>query len=42
MKYKHKPKTNEDAAFSSRISPWLANGSLSVRKVYHETRKFEE
>jgi len=27
--------------FSSKLSPWLANGSLSVRLVYHEARRFE-
>jgi len=29
------------ANYSSKLSPWLANGSLSIRKVYHETRRFE-
>jgi deoxyribodipyrimidine photo-lyase len=27
--------------FSSRLSPWLANGNLSVRRVYAEIRRFE-
>ena len=27
--------------YSSKLSPWLANGSLSIRQVYHMTRKFE-
>ena len=26
---------------SSKLSPWLANGSLSIKKVYWEVRKFE-
>lgn len=30
------------ADFSSKLSPWIANGSLSVRYVYHEIRKFEQ
>lgn len=28
--------------YSTKLSPWLANGSLSVRTVYHEVRKFED
>lgn len=28
--------------YSTKLAPWLANGSLSVRTVYHEVRKFEE
>jgi deoxyribodipyrimidine photo-lyase len=27
--------------YSSKLSPWLANGSLSVRYVYHKTKEFE-
>jgi deoxyribodipyrimidine photo-lyase len=27
--------------YSSKLSPWLANGSLSVRYVYHLTRQFK-
>ncbi|RVU83290.1 DASH family cryptochrome [Leucothrix sargassi] len=30
------------ANFSSKLSPWIANGSLSVRHVYHEIRRFEQ
>jgi len=30
------------ANYSSKLSPWLANGSLSIRKVYYEVRKFEK
>lgn len=28
--------------YSSKLSPWLANGALSVRTVYHATKKFEK
>ena len=28
-------------AFSSKLSAWLANGSLSPRQVYHEVRRYE-
>ena len=28
--------------YSSKLSPWLANGTLSIRQVYHETRRFEK
>jgi deoxyribodipyrimidine photo-lyase len=28
--------------YSSKFSPWLANGSLSSRYVYHEIKKFEK
>ncbi|BDD02869.1 DASH family cryptochrome [Aureibacter tunicatorum] len=27
--------------YSSKFSPWLANGSLSARKIYWEVKKFE-
>lgn len=27
--------------YSSKFSPWLANGSLSARKIYHEVRRYE-
>lgn len=27
--------------YSSKFSPWLANGSLSVRKIFSEIKKFE-
>ena len=30
------------ANYSSKLSPWLANGCLSIRKVYWETKKFEK
>ncbi len=29
------------ANYSTRFSPWLANGSLSPRLVYHELRRYE-
>lgn len=28
--------------YSTKFSPWLANGSLSPRTIYHEIRKFEK
>lgn len=28
--------------YSSKFSPWLANGSLSARKIYSEIKKFEK
>jgi len=28
--------------YSSKLSPWLANGTLSIRQVYHETKRFEK
>jgi deoxyribodipyrimidine photo-lyase len=28
--------------YSSKLSPWLANGSLSIGRVYHATRDFEK
>ncbi|MBK9290962.1 MAG: DASH family cryptochrome [Bacteroidetes bacterium] len=30
------------ADYSTRFSPWLANGSLSPRKIYHELRRYEK
>lgn len=29
------------ANYSSKLSPWLANGSISCRKVYWEVKRFE-
>jgi len=29
------------ANYSSKFSPWLANGSLSPRYIYHEVKKYE-
>lgn len=28
--------------YSTKFSPWLANGSLSAKTIYHEVRKFEK
>ena len=28
--------------YSSKFSPWLANGSLSARMIYHEVRRYEK
>jgi deoxyribodipyrimidine photo-lyase len=30
------------ADYSSKFSPWLANGSLSPREIYYELKKYEE
>lgn len=30
------------ADYSSKFSPWLANGSLSARRIYQETERFEK
>ncbi len=30
------------ADYSSKFSPWLANGTLSPRKIYHEVKSYEE
>ncbi|PZO23200.1 MAG: cryptochrome DASH [Leptolyngbya foveolarum] len=30
------------ADYSSKFSPWLANGSLSPRKIYEEVQKYEQ
>ena len=27
---------------SSKLSPWLANGSLSIRRLYHSVMDFEK
>ena len=27
--------------YSSKFAPWLANGSLSAREIYHQVRKYE-
>lgn len=27
--------------YSSKFSPWLANGSLSARQIYHQVRRYE-
>ena len=28
--------------YSSKLSPWLANGSISIKHVYYETKKYEK
>ncbi|MBL7471670.1 DASH family cryptochrome [Robertkochia sediminum] len=28
--------------YSSKLSPWLANGSISARMIYHEVKQFEK
>lgn len=28
--------------FSSKLSPWMANGSVSPRKIYWEVKKWED
>ena len=30
------------SGYSSKLSPWLANGSISCRKVYWEVKRFEK
>lgn len=30
------------ADYSSKFSPWLANGTISPRKIYHEIKNYEE
>jgi len=30
------------ANYSSKLSPWLANGSLSPKRVYYEVKRFEQ
>ena len=30
------------ADYSSKFSPWLANGTLSVRKLYYDILRFEQ
>lgn len=42
MKYQRKQKTIADTEFTSKLSPWLANGCLSVRHVYFEIKRFEK
>jgi deoxyribodipyrimidine photo-lyase len=41
---KYKETRNEliGADYSSKFSPWLANGSLSPREIYYELKKYEE
>jgi deoxyribodipyrimidine photo-lyase len=40
----HYSETRNDligAAYSSKLSPWLSDGSLSPRYVYHQVKEFE-
>lgn len=30
------------ANFSSKLSPWMANGSISAKYIYHQVKQFEE
>jgi deoxyribodipyrimidine photo-lyase len=39
--YKKTRNQLKGADFSSHFSPWIANGSLSPREIYHETKKYE-
>ncbi len=41
-KYKYTRNRLLGADYSSKFSPWLANGSLSPRRVFWEVRKYEE
>ena len=41
-KYKLQYRTSDEAEFTSKLSPWLANGCLSPRKVYYEVKRFEK
>jgi deoxyribodipyrimidine photo-lyase len=40
-RYKHTRNGLLGADYSSKLSPWLANGSLSPRTVYREIRRYE-
>jgi deoxyribodipyrimidine photo-lyase len=40
-RYKHTRNGLLGADYSSKFSPWLANGSLSPRTVYREVRRYE-
>ena len=41
-KYKLQYRTAAEAEFTSKLSPWLSNGSLSSRRVYFSVKKFEQ
>ncbi|MFN1834690.1 DASH family cryptochrome [Balneola sp. MJW-20] len=41
-KYKNTRNGLLGADYSSKFSPWLANGCLSPRRIYHEVKKYEE
>jgi deoxyribodipyrimidine photolyase len=40
--YKLKYRTYIEAEYTSKLSPWLSNGSLSSRKVYYAVKQFEK
>ncbi|MCI5058269.1 MAG: DASH family cryptochrome [Flavobacteriales bacterium] len=40
--YKHTRNGLIGTDYSSKFSPWLANGCLSPRMIYHEIKKYEE
>lgn len=40
-RYKHTRNGMIGTEYSSKLSPWLANGSLSARQVYEQVRRFE-
>lgn len=42
LKYKKTRNELIGTDYSSKLSAWLANGSISSRQVYHEVKKFEE
>lgn len=41
-RYKETRNGMEGPEYSSKFSPWLANGSLSAVTVYHEVKKYED
>ena len=40
--YKYKRNGLLGADFSSKFSPWLANGSISARSIHHQIEKYEK
>jgi len=41
-KYKYTRNGLIGADYSSKFSPWLANGSISPRQIYYEVKKYED
>jgi deoxyribodipyrimidine photo-lyase len=39
--YKHTRNGMVGTEYSSKLSPWLANGSISAREIYHEVIRYE-
>ncbi|WP_370588487.1 DASH family cryptochrome [Robiginitalea sp. SC105] len=39
--YKHTRNGLVGTRYSSKFSPWLANGSISAREIYHQVRNYE-